>query len=361
MSDREREQKEKKTQITEKERERKILESILFYYEKKQEVKQFLGEDVSIRDFKRYLLDQDYPQLLDAEMEVIQAKVAKRQAEMEGLRAVKTEKPRDFAPAAKTAKSTTLGSLSSLLFIPSWGKLLETDFRGFYLNEPVYEIVRDTIVLLPNIALSGHEKTLGEPFFLILGPGVYYTAFRLSPGKIITDHREITGILLPLAIYEKAQDLSGSVISTTAENLRMTEYLTSIPFSLIEAKQTTQMFLRGVIARNVIHPNREAYDLLVKICKDKNSFNIEEGFKILSGGLSTKIPLYTNEILTEKSIQRNNYSNLTAGIKNIQPKVKKIITDLQIGPMKADLFEKMNRIKKDFIKIGHPRLTDWMV
>ena len=121
------------------------------------------------------------------------------------------------------------------------------------------------------------------------------------------------------------------------------------------------MFLRGVIARNVIHPNREAYDLLVNICKDTNSFNSEEGFKILSGGLSTKIPLYTNEILTEKPIQRNNYSNLTAGIKNIQPKVKKIITDLQIGTMKADLFEKMNRIKKDFIKIGHPRLTDWMV
>ncbi|MFX0114640.1 MAG: hypothetical protein ACFFB3_08835 [Candidatus Hodarchaeota archaeon] len=360
MSVREREQEERRMQLAEKERERKILEGILFYYAKKLEIKQFLGEDISIREFKKYLLDYNYPELLDAEIEIIKAKVAKRQAEVEGLKSIAAKTQEDFTTTAEMAKSTALGSLSSLLLIPSWSKLLETDFRGFYLNEPVLEIIKDTVVLLPNIAISGHEKTLGEPFFLILGPGVYYSAFRLSPGEIITDYREITGIVLPLAIYEKAQDLSGSVISTT-QNLRMTEYLTSIPFSLIEAEQTTQMFLRGVVARNVIHPNREAYDSLVKVCEDKNSFSIEEGFKILSGGLSTKIPLYTNEILTEKSIHRDNYSNLTAGIKNIQPKVKKIITDLQIGNMKADLFEKIKRIKKDFIKIGHPRLTDWMV
>ncbi|MHA2233006.1 MAG: hypothetical protein ACXAB4_10980 [Candidatus Hodarchaeales archaeon] len=360
MSERDIYQEEIRVQEADRKREKKILDSILYYYGKKLEIEQFLGENISIPDFKKYLRDHNYPQLLDAQIDVITTKVENRQTALDELRRKAEKRQEEFTQATETFLSDALGSLDQLVVIPSWRKLLGTNFTGFYLNENVLEIIKDTVVLLPALALSGFENTIGEPFFLMIGPGVYYTAFRLSPSEIITDYREITGVLLPLEMYEKAQDVSASVISTT-QNFLMTEYLTSIPFSIIEAKQTTQMFLRGVIARNVIHPNREAYDLLVKICEDIESFNLDEGFKILSGGLSTKIPLYTNEILTEKPIQRNKYSTLTAGIKNIQPKVEKIIEDLKIGNMKVDLFAKMNLIKKDFIKIGHPRLTDWMV
>ena len=87
---------------------------------------------------------------------------------------------------------------------------------------------------------------------------MYYVQFGLSPGEIITDYREILGIILPLEIYNKAQDISGSVINS--EKLTMTEYMISIPFSMFLTKQTTQMYLRGVIARNVIHPYKDCFN-----------------------------------------------------------------------------------------------------
>ncbi|MFX1513420.1 MAG: hypothetical protein ACFFCQ_12605 [Promethearchaeota archaeon] len=352
-------QEEIRTQLEEIEREQKLLNVLLVYYEKKNEIMQLLGQNISIRELKRYIQNNNYPEFLDSDIDVVKSKVEKRLANLTEMK-TKTEKRQVEKVMVDEEVRSELGSLDQLLFFPSWRKLLETDFRGFYLNQPVLEIISDTVVLLPDLALTGLEDTIGEPYFFIVGPGIYYTTFRLSPGEIITDYREITGILLPLDVYEKAQDISGSMIQST-QNLRMTEYMTSIPFSLILARQTTQMFLRGVIARNVLHPHKEAYDLLLQVCKEKDSFIKEEGFKILSGGLSTKVPLYTNEILTEIPVNRNNYSNLTAGIKNIQPKVEKIITDLQIKDMKDQLFEKMRRIKEDFVKIGHPQLTDWII
>ncbi|MFX0207008.1 MAG: hypothetical protein ACFFDT_13555 [Candidatus Hodarchaeota archaeon] len=344
-------------ELEEIQKEKNLLSVLLIYYEFKNDVAGLLGEDISIRQFKKYLSDNDYPELLDAKVFEVRTKATKRLAELKEL---KTNLERERLERSQIAKiqSKELGNLDQLLFFPSWRKLIGTDFKGWYLNQPVLEIIKDTVVLLPDLALTGFEETIGEPYFFIAGPGIYYTTFRLSPGELITDFREITGLLLPLDVYEKAQDISGSVISTT-QNLRMTEYMISIPFSLILAKQTTQMFVRGVISRNVLHPHKEAYDLLLKICQETTSYNKEDGFKILSGGLSTKIPLYTNEILTEKNITRGNYSRLTAGIKNIQPKVDKIITDLQIKEMKDQLFDKMHLIKKDFITIGHPRLKDW--
>ncbi len=347
------------TRIAGIEREKRILTVLLNYYRMKEEIERLLGENISIREFKRYLNDNNYPELLDASFYDLKSKIEKKMSDLGELKTGIEQRQQQIDEEAAKIKSGELGSLDQLLFFPSWRELLGTDFRGFYLNKPVIEIIRDTVVLLPDLAISGLEETIGEPYFLILGPGVYFTTFRLSPGEIITDYREITGVVLPLDLYEKAQDISGSVVSST-QNLRMTEYMISIPFSLVLARQTTQMYLRGVIARNVLHPHREPYEALLRMCKDQYSYNYNDGFKILSGGLSTKIPLYTNEILTERPIKKNNYSNLTAGIKNIQPKVGKIITDLQIGTMKEQLFEKIERIKNDFVKIGHPRLTDWV-
>ena len=206
--------------------------------------------------------------------------------------------------------------------------------------------------------MIGQEETTGEPFISLIGVGIYYVQFGLSPGEIITDYREITGIVLPLDIYDKAQDISGSAINS--EKLMMTELMVSIPFSLVLTRQTTQMFLRGVVARNVVHPYKDCFNKFVDVCRDPNSLDKEDGFKILSGGLSTQIPLYTNELLTEKEIE--NYSKITAGLKNIQPKAEKILSDLQLTgeTMRREIFEKIRLVKRDFVEIGYPRLIDWV-
>lgn len=254
-------------------------------------------------------------------------------------------------------EKSVLGSLNQILFIPSWSKLISNEFKGFYLNQNVTEIMQDSIIILPDVALTGFEETMGEPFFFLTGVGIFYTKFRLGKDDIITDYREITGIVLPMDYYDRAQNVSGSVLNS--EKLLMTEYLVSIPFSLLLEEQTTQMYMRGVVARNVVHPYKECWNKLLEICKDVRSFHPDDGLKILSGGMSTKIPLYSNELLTEKDL--GEYSRLTAGIKNVQPKLGKILTDLQIvGDFKVQLFEKIRMIKEDYVKKGYPKLLDWV-
>ncbi len=259
----------------------------------------------------------------------------------------------------ESTKEKELVNLTQILFFPYWRKLLESEsFLGFYLNQPVYEIIKDNVILLPDVVYTGQEETTGETFIFLTGVGIYYVQFGLSPGEIITDYREITGIVLPLDTYAKAQDISGSVINS--EKMMMTEYMFSVPFSLLLERQTTQMFLRGVIARNVVHPFKDCFNQFLKVCTDPNSLSKEEGFKILSGGLSNEPSLYKNELLTE--IEITGYSKITAGLKNIQPKVGKILSDLQLTDeeMRNTFFEKVRLIKKDFVELGYPRILDWV-
>ena len=337
-------EKEIEEKISVLEREKRILEGIKAYYERKLsyiELEEITG--VSMREFKRYQREQEYPYSLGVYNRTSVIDKADQRIE-------------EIDKTILELRGSVFGALEQLLFIPSWRKLLDSKFNGFYLNQPVQKIFQDNIVLLPDIALSGFEETTGEPFFLITGLGIYWVKFQLGPGSIVTDYREITGIVLPLDIYEKAQDVSGSVLNS--EKMRMTEYMTSIPFSLILAKRTTQMYLRGVLARNVFLPNKECFDQLLTSCNDPNSFNKDDGLKILSGGLSTEIQLYFNELLTEKFL--GNYSNLIAGIKNTQPKLNKILVNLQLESMREGIFTKIHKMKREFREIGRKYLLDWM-
>ncbi|MFX1286502.1 MAG: hypothetical protein ACFFB5_22895 [Promethearchaeota archaeon] len=362
-----------KKQLQQISQEKKILKAILKYYSKLGTFD--LKTGISLLEFKTYLMDHGYSQLRDEFLKDIQSKVEARLTELD--RSVKTktdrikhqeelEAQRYIEERAKLHQEeeeeeriieTDLGSLKQILFIPSWRKLIEREhFKGFYLNQPVHEITHDNVILLADFAVTGIEETRGEAFIFLTGVGIYYTQFRLRPGEIIDAYREITGIVLPIDIYEKGQDISGSIIDS--QELLMTEYMTAIPFSLFNVEQTKQMYLRGVVARNIYHPYRESFEKLLKICRDANSLSIEEGLKVLSGGLNKEIPLYTNEILTEKYLE--DYSKLIAGIKNIQPKLEKITSDLQLQGLKEPIFQKIQQIKNDFVKIGHPRLLDWM-
>lgn len=324
--------------------EKKVLNGLKAYYEQNlsyADLEEIAG--ISIREFKRYQKDNDYPYRVG---------VYNRKDVFEKI----DQRISEINIDIRKLKESLFGDLDQILFIPSWSRMIDSSFNGFYLNQPVQKIFQDNVVLIPDLALTGFEETTSEPFFFITGVGLYWVKFQLGPGSIVTDYREITGLVLPLDIYEKAQDETGSILGS--EKIRMTEYMTSIPFSLVIAERTTQMYLRGVLARNVFLPNKECFDQLYESCKDPNSFRPEDGLKILSGGLSTQRPLYTNEILTEKHLGA--YSTLIAGIKNVQPKLNKILSDLQIDSTHEGFFNKIQKIKTEFRDVGRNALLDWM-
>jgi hypothetical protein len=356
--------------------ERKILDAIIPYYNKLGTFDHSIG--VSLLEFKNYLEDNRFSELRKEYIEKIEKKIKERKKELEKSTKTKEQlkveqeelETQEYLEQRVTAQQASvesqiglthdeLGSLKQIIFIPSWNKLIQTDikFKGFYLNEPVLEIIKDSIVFLPEFMVTGFEETMGDPFIFFCGIGIYYVQFRLKPGEIIDDYREITGLVLPMAVYDKAQDLSRTLVQSQKE-LLMTEYMTTIPFSLMLAEQTKQMFLRGVIARNIYHPYKESFTKFVDTCDDPNSFKEEDGLKVLCGGLSQNVPVFENELLTETKLEP--YSNHIAGIKNIQPKLNKIISDLQIEGLKKPIFKNFKQLKEDFIKIGYPSLLDWM-
>ena len=356
--------------------EKRILKTIQPYFERLGNFDPASG--ITLNEYKNYLHDNGYNALREQFLVDVKAEIEKRRGELDKMSRRKAQSKKEQeqeetdaylqarleiyddagqVPSYEVDGDGGIEQLKQILLIPSWGKLLGTGpFNGFYLNQPVYEIIHDNVIFLPDFAVTGFEETKGEPFIFLSGVGVYYVQFRLSPGEVITDYREICGIVLPMDMYDKAQTAESLVSS---KDLLMTELMTTIPFALFQAEQTKQMYLRGVVARNVFHPYREAFTQLVKLCMNPDSLSVDQGLKVLSGGLNTEIPMYTNEILTEIQ-QPHEYARLTAGLKNIQPKLDKIVTDLQIDGLKGAIFEKIALLKKEFAEVGYPQLLDWM-
>ncbi len=326
------------------EKEKKILEGTRAYYEQElsyADLEELTG--ISIREFKRFQSDNEFPYRVGS---------YNRQAIFDKI----DTRTKEINNEIGKLRGSVFGALDQLLFVPSWRKLIDSSFNGFYLNQPVQKVLQDTIIFLPELAMTGFEETTGEPFFLITGLGMYWVKFELGVGSLVTDYRELTGLVLPFDVYHRAQDEAEQVLKS--EKMRMTEYMTSIPFSLILEKSTTQMYLRGVISRNIFHPYKESFDQFLKLCKDPNSFNPGEGHKILSGGLTADRTLYGNELLTEKPL--GEYSRLIAGIKNTQPKLNKILETLQLDTMSEAFFQKLEGMKREFSEIGSKYLVDWM-
>ncbi len=337
------------------ERERKLLNALNLYYQRKdfqfEQLVELSGWE--LRDIRRYQSDYGFPHRIGASYSTIKEKIERRleeiRKEMENL------------------KIKLFGSLDQLIIIPSWRQLLGSTFKGFYINQMVQEITMDPVFFLTDVAMTSFEVTIGEPFMLILGAGFYWVKFSVGMSSLIIDSRELNGLILPLNLYEKALEDSESLLlatssntdEDTATNLRMTENFISIPFSIILTPRMTQMRLRGILARNVFHPYHEPLEAFYRKCRDETSYNKDDGLKFLVAGLSSKIPLYYNEILTEKELSRD-YMRLTAGIKNIQPKLGKIIQDLDLDREILDeTLIKARILANDFADIGYRLLVKW--
>jgi len=73
-----------------------------------------------------------------------------------------------------------IGNLTHILFFPSWRQLIgESEYKGNYLGHSVIEIVKDNVVILPERLYTGQDNSTGQPYVLIIGPGVYYTQFSI--------------------------------------------------------------------------------------------------------------------------------------------------------------------------------------
>jgi hypothetical protein len=128
---------------------------------------------------------------------------------------------------------------------------------------------------------------------------------------------------------------------------------------LIEEAYSVQALLRGVISRNIFHPNKAALDTFLDICHEDNSYDPNDGYKILSAHEE----YFNRLLLTEppKSVRGDDSINVaSAGIAAILTNGQQILDEMLDPKDQAEMLLKFRDIKEEFNKIGRELLENWL-
>ena len=326
--------------------EKRLLDGLKTYYTRDvtfQELEELSG--FNMREITGYMEAHYYPRKslgdafdLDRELAAIQ----KRHAEID--------------EEIIRVKSRLVKELTSIMLIPSWSELIGAQFKGIYAGKAVSSIHKDTIVMLTDLRADFQEIT-GEELILVTGPGIYFVEFTVGR-HLVRDHREISSILLPKAVVDRMWD-APSIFRGENMNITLNELVATIPFDIILRTTYEQAFIRGVLARNIFLPYREVFDLLSETCGSLNSYAPEEGLKCLSAN-----PLWFNRLLVQDKFTRSSrystYTQLTAGLSNIQPELDRFLSDIFDDTHVTNLFDRITTLKQNYTEIGKRILQEWI-
>ncbi|MHA1304594.1 MAG: hypothetical protein ACTSQE_03560 [Candidatus Heimdallarchaeaceae archaeon] len=322
-----------------------MLSLVKKYYASGANYYSFDSGDIPLRKLIRFMNDEGYPRRLP-DADVVLKRIDEEILELE-------EKKKNMRLQEIESRH-----LNSLLIIPSWTKLIGSQMKGFYLGKEVRELKRDTIIMLTDTTQTFKEIT-EERISVIFGPGIFYSEFSIEPGNSLAHSFEINGICLPLnllgRIYTAEKIYHSDKIEAT-----ITEVSTILPFHIIEQPKTIQAYVKGIISRNVFHPNKVALEHFNKHIMDKTTYKVDEGFKILSAH-----PLWFNKLLVNtKQIPTSGSGKKefsTAGIGTVSPTVHKILPIIFPTPAKErEQLEKIKEIAKQYREMGFSLLKNWI-
>ncbi|MCY3410050.1 MAG: hypothetical protein INQ03_00305 [Candidatus Heimdallarchaeota archaeon] len=327
---------------------KKYLKILNNYYSSEKNFDELELENVPIRELFRFMSDFGFPKKGFVSSGDRENYITKIKEEIAGIE--------------ETLKKLRLQEiqerkLNSLLVLPSWSSIIGYKTKGFYLNRPVMELKRDTIVMLSHDIITVKDKYDTE-LALLTGPGIFFTEFSISPGSYVTNAREVNVLLLPMLELRKL--LSASPIFESDMDATVNELISILPFNLIEEAYTKQALLRGVITRNIFHPNKSSIDEFLKVMKDPKSVNPNEGFKILSAH-----PEYFNRMMLTQKPQKaegDESINMTsAGIASILTNGQSLLDELiEDKAQQAELLLTFKDIKNQFNDIGRRLLEEWI-
>jgi hypothetical protein len=123
-----------------------LLNLLKQYYGTGGNLYDFDSGEIPVRQLIAFMSDEGYPRrLVDAEhvLKKIDAEIIELEARKKNMRLQEMEDR----------------NLNSLLIITSWTKLINTPTKGIYLNRPVVDLRRDTIIMLTDETQTFKELT----------------------------------------------------------------------------------------------------------------------------------------------------------------------------------------------------------
>lgn len=324
----------------------KYLKVLKEYYESDDNFDQLELGDIKLRELFRFMSDNEFAKKGFVEEEDRKKFISNITDEITQIQA-----------DLKKARLSEIQDkeLNSILIIPSWSKVIGYKTKGFYLNKPVLELKKDTIIMLSYDILDVKDK-YGKEYAILAGPGIFYTEFSLDSGSNITNFREINMILLPLTMLDKL--LSAPQIFESKIEATINELISIVPFSLIEEVHTVQALLRGIISRNIFMPNKNAVDIFMKEIENPSSYHPREGIKMLSAHEE-----YFNRLLLSvapSETKGDSSINITsAGIASIL--IDTALVDEFFEPKERDrLLLLFKDLKREFNETGKSLIEDFM-
>jgi len=322
-----------------------LLELLKQYYGAGGNLYDFDSGEIPVRQLIAFMSDEGYPRrLVEAEhiLKRVDTEIIELESKKKGMRLQEMEDRH----------------LNSLMIITSWTKLINTPTKGVYLNRPVVDLRRDTIIMLTDETQIFKEIT-DERISVIFGPGIYYTEFAVDEGNYLEDYFEINGVCLPLDILGRIYTAE-KIYRSDKIDATITEVSTVLPFHIIEQAETVQTYVRGIISRNVFHPNKNALEKFNQHIANPTSYQTEDGFKIMSAH-----PLWYNKLLVESDkVYRTGsgkraYS--TAGIGSLSSMIHKLKPILFSTPNKEkEQLERITEIVKQYREMGMKLLDTWI-
>ncbi|MFX0073067.1 MAG: hypothetical protein ACFFAO_18470 [Candidatus Hermodarchaeota archaeon] len=192
---------------------------------------------------------------------------------------------------------------------------------GKYVNHYVSKIESDLVIFLAGtessimIEKSTELGTEVRNLHYLFGLGFYYSKFELQSGRYITDHRQLTGLVLSDFVYDHLAT-SKNITLQNDPDVIIADKVIKVPIDLSNKSDTQKSFIKGALMRNVFIPYKDIFLEYMEIIKRPDSYNLENG-QIL---LSTYWEEY-NKILISTEMKGNlklDFMNSIAGINDIE-------------------------------------------
>jgi hypothetical protein len=245
-----------------------------------------------------------------------------------------------------------------MIVISNWNSFINTskDMSQclFYKNQKIQEVTNASVIFVP-VDFSRIFQNQ-RSYILLYGTGIYWTKFSVTnPQTITTDHRFLTGILIPEDRWLDNHFNTEPFIFPPNHSFIASDYLLEFPFTSLGAQDDIagmrkRAFGRGIILAQLVFPFKEPLLLLRKATEGYNEFDSPESpMRVLMADFQEMQRI--NQIVIEKT--NAEYERDIPGIQSIKSDLLEIFPD----KWKNEIYLKgirreVAKVAKDFAFIG---------
>ncbi|MHA1992995.1 MAG: hypothetical protein ACW97Z_00475 [Candidatus Hodarchaeales archaeon] len=253
-----------------------------------------------------------------------------------------------------------LGLLRSLVVISDWVSFVDETNNmtneWSYKNQSIQTIKNSSVIFIPVDFARVIQN--GSSYILLYGAGIYWTNFSItSPHSITTDHRYLTGLLLPEIKWLDNHFNTEPFIFPPGNDFIASDHMLEFPFTSLGeqddiAGQRRRAFGRGIILAQLVFPFKEPLLMLRKATEGYNEFDTPESpMRVLISEYDNQERI--NQIAVEKSDVK--YELSIPGIKSIKADLLNFFPEKWSNEVYLNgLRREISKIAKDFAFIGAP-------